>query len=283
MWKAHGHIYETEYLHIEKTYENIESLCNKKHIRIIAGDFNAQNGPGIDYEKDYVGEHTKGQPNRRGMWLKQWVEQRYGELEKRLTGEHEAAAHEESEILERKDATTTTAAHEESEIPDRQYTTTTAATNNDGEEILEQYTMTLAAAAKEESQIRVRKHKKTTTAATKGEVEILEWHAMKTAVAANDESEIHQQQQVTREKPAAKDVAEILEQKHAATTVAITNEETETLEQRAAATAARKEETIDGKDQELLTLIGRRRNMDRKRQGPSERHQQEDQSAYQRQ
>ena len=59
-------------------------------------------------------------------------------------------------------------------------------------------------------------------------------------------------------------MVQILEQKHAATTVAITNEETETLEQRAAATATRKEETIDGKDQEVLTLIGRRRNTDRK-------------------
>ena len=59
-------------------------------------------------------------------------------------------------------------------------------------------------------------------------------------------------------------MVKILEQKHAAKTVAITSEETETLEQRAAATATRKEETIDGKDQEVLTLIGRRRNTDRK-------------------
>ena len=59
-------------------------------------------------------------------------------------------------------------------------------------------------------------------------------------------------------------MAELLEQKHAATTKAITSEETEILEQRAAATATRKEETIDGEDQEFLTLIEIRRNMDRK-------------------
>ena len=71
---------------------------------------------------------------------------------------------------------------------------------------------------------------------------------------------------------------EILEQKHAATTVAITNEETEILEQLTAATEACKEEAIDSKDQELLALIERRKNDGQKRQGPSERHQQEDQS-----
>ena len=57
---------------------------------------------------------------------------------------------------------------------------------------------------------------------------------------------------------------EILEQKHAATTAAITNEETEILEQLTAVTVACKEETIDSKDQELLALIERRKNMDRK-------------------
>ena len=56
-------------------------------------------------------------------------------------------------------------------------------------------------------------------------------------------------------------MAEVLEQKHAATTAAITKKR---LEQRAAETAAREEETIDGKDQELSTLIGRLRIMDRK-------------------
>ena len=49
-----------------------------------------------------------------------------------------------------------------------------------------------------------------------------------------------------------------------ATTAAITNEEKERLEQLTAVTAACKEEAIDSKDQELLALIERRKNMDRK-------------------
>ena len=57
---------------------------------------------------------------------------------------------------------------------------------------------------------------------------------------------------------------EILEQKHAATTAAITNEETEIFELLTAVTVACKEETIDSEDQELLALIERRKNMDRK-------------------
>ena len=66
-------------------------------------------------------------------------EQRYEELEKRLHGEQEAAAHEESEILKRKHATTTmAAAQEESETPDPQRTTMAAETANDDAEILEQ-------------------------------------------------------------------------------------------------------------------------------------------------
>ena len=60
---------------------------------------------------------------------------------------------------------------------------------------------------------------------------------------------------------AAKDVAAILEQKHAATTAAITNEVTEILEQPTTLTATRKEGTIDGKGQELLALIERRKKM----------------------
>ena len=63
---------------------------------------------------------------------------------------------------------------------------------------------------------------------------------------------------------AAKNVAEILERKHAATTAAVANEEAEILEQHTAVTTARKEEMIDSKDQELLALIERPKNMDRK-------------------
>ena len=77
---------------------------------------------------------------------------------------------------------------------------------------------------------------------------------------------------------------EILEQKLAATTAAITNEETEILEQLTAVTVACKEETIDSKDQELLALIERRKKKHgQKRQGPGERHQQINQTGYQRQ
>ena len=119
------------------------------------------------------------------------------------------------------------------------------------------------AAARQESEILDRQHTMTTTAATHEEAEILEQHTMTTAAAANDETEI-------------------LEQKHAATAAGITNEETEILEQSTAVTAARNEETIDGKDQEFLALIERRKN-GQKRQGPSERHQQEDQTGNQRQ
>ena len=43
-----------------------------KHIRIIAGDFNAQLGLGTDSERDFVGEHTTGQSNKRGIRMKQW-------------------------------------------------------------------------------------------------------------------------------------------------------------------------------------------------------------------
>ena len=114
-------------------------------------------------------------------------------------GQHEAATHEESKMLQRKHTTTTTAAaHEESEILERQHTTKTAATIEDGVEVLEQHTLTTAAAAQEESQILERKHMKTMTAATRDEEEIFEQLTMKTAAATNDESEILEQQQATR-------------------------------------------------------------------------------------
>ena len=52
-------------MHIEKMCKKHRITLQEKHIRIIAGDFNAQLGPGIDLEKDYVGEHTTGQPNKK--------------------------------------------------------------------------------------------------------------------------------------------------------------------------------------------------------------------------
>ena len=78
------------------------------------------------------------------------IEQIYDELERDLTGEHEVAAHGESEMLERKHATTTAAAHEESEILERQHMTTTA-------ETLERYTKTTAA-TKDVTDILEQKH-----------------------------------------------------------------------------------------------------------------------------
>ena len=60
-------------VHIEKMYKCIKNHCNKKHTTIIAGAFNAQLGLGIDSERDYVGEHTTGQANKRGIWMKQWL------------------------------------------------------------------------------------------------------------------------------------------------------------------------------------------------------------------
>ena len=61
-------------MHIEKMYKTSRlHWNNKKHIRSIAGDFNAQLGPGIDSERDPVGEHTTGQSNKRGIWMEQWL------------------------------------------------------------------------------------------------------------------------------------------------------------------------------------------------------------------
>ena len=55
---------------IEKMYTNIETHCNnKQHIRIIAGDFNAQVGLGIDPERDDVEEHATGQSNKRRILM----------------------------------------------------------------------------------------------------------------------------------------------------------------------------------------------------------------------
>ena len=44
----------------------------QKHFRVISGDFNAQLGLRIDSEEDYVEEHTTGQTNKRGIWIRQW-------------------------------------------------------------------------------------------------------------------------------------------------------------------------------------------------------------------
>ena len=115
------------------------------------------------------------------------------------------------------------------------------------------------ATAHDESEILERQHTMKTAAATHEESEILErQHTTTTSAAANDEAEILGQQHATRATAAAKHVAVRLGQKHAATAGAIANEGAEMLEQHTAVTVARKEETIDSKDQELSALIERR-------------------------
>ena len=68
--------------------------------------------------------------------------------------------------------------------------------------------------------------------------------------------ELLERQHTTRTAAAANDEAQILEQQHATIATAVANEETETIEQHTAVTA-RKEETIDNIDQELLALMNK--------------------------
>ena len=52
--------------HREEVQKKETSQQQPKHMRIIAGDFNAQLGLGMDSERDYGGEHTMGQfPHKR--------------------------------------------------------------------------------------------------------------------------------------------------------------------------------------------------------------------------
>ena len=88
-------------------------------------------------------------------------------------------------------------------------------------------------------------------------------HTITTAAAAHDESETLEEPHGPTATAVATYVAEIVEQRHAATTAAIANEETEIFQQHPAVKVARKEETIDSKDQELLAVIERRKKMDR--------------------
>ena len=57
----------------------------------------------------------------------QEIERRYDELAKRFIGKHEAAAHAESDILEKQQTTTAAATNKDGEILEQQHTTTTAA------------------------------------------------------------------------------------------------------------------------------------------------------------
>ena len=91
------------------------------------------------------------------------VERRFDELDKRLFDKNEAAAHEESEILERKHTMTTTATtHEESEILERQHTTTAAAATNDEAEIVEQHHAPRATAMRRRQHSQTERHEQHT-------------------------------------------------------------------------------------------------------------------------
>ena len=59
------------------------------------------------------------------------IERRYDELEKKFIGKHEAAAHKESELLERQHTLTTAAATYVAGIPEQKYSATTVAIANE--------------------------------------------------------------------------------------------------------------------------------------------------------
>ena len=60
--------------HVDKTNSAIEKHTkSKKSIQIVAGDFNADLGPGIGVERVSVGPHTLKESNRRGDWMKPWL------------------------------------------------------------------------------------------------------------------------------------------------------------------------------------------------------------------
>ena len=56
----------------ENVQVNRESL-QQKHTTRIAGDFNAQLGLGVDSECGHVGKHAVGEPNKRAIWMQQWL------------------------------------------------------------------------------------------------------------------------------------------------------------------------------------------------------------------
>ena len=61
--------------HIEKMYRTIEKHTKSwKNIQIIGRDFNAELGLGTDVEPVSVGPYTLKESNKRGDWLKQWMQ-----------------------------------------------------------------------------------------------------------------------------------------------------------------------------------------------------------------
>ena len=89
--------------------------------------------------------------------------------------------------------------------------------------------------------------------------------------AAHEESERLERQHTQTTAATTHEESEKLERQHAATTAASANEETAMFDQRTALTAARKEETIDSKDQELLAA-SKNQKYGQKRQCPIEGH-----------
>ena len=57
----------------QKIYKQHRDSLQKKHTTIIAGEFNSQRGLGMNSECDHVGTRTTGEPNKRGIWMKQWL------------------------------------------------------------------------------------------------------------------------------------------------------------------------------------------------------------------
>ena len=59
---------------VEKTYKTILKTIEKdKSMKIIGGDFNAEQGPGEGIELSAVGHHTLNKANCRGEWMTQWL------------------------------------------------------------------------------------------------------------------------------------------------------------------------------------------------------------------
>ena len=60
--------------HVQKAYRSIEKFTkSKKHIQIVAVDFNAELGLGIGIERLSVGPYTLKASNKCGDWMKQWL------------------------------------------------------------------------------------------------------------------------------------------------------------------------------------------------------------------
>ena len=60
--------------HVEEAYKSVEKYTKcRRHIRIVAGDFNAELGPGIGVERLSVRLYTLNESNKRGDWMELWL------------------------------------------------------------------------------------------------------------------------------------------------------------------------------------------------------------------